>query len=74
MAEGLEYRVCWSADSCVTFKGYTKWLIWEDSDADAEQIKDEMSQGDPYGLPEDMDTAIAVSGFNWWVETRVRQV
>lgn len=69
----VEYRVCWSASSNITFSGETDWESWGgDEDDDAKSVEEELYGGkvECAGLSE----ALEASGFEWWVETRDAEV
>lgn len=67
MAERLEYRVCWSAASNVTFRGGGEWYP-ANEDETTEQIEEGLSKGG--SLADGLELVIGESGFEWWVETR----
>jgi hypothetical protein len=65
----IEYRVCWSASSNITFRGATEWEPWEDEDATVKDVEDALYLGGG-GAIEGLSMALEASGFEWWVETR----
>lgn len=67
----IEWRVCWAASSNVTFRGKSKWGVWDgDEDATADEVERELTEGDGGELPPALREAIEHAGFDWWVETR----
>lgn len=65
----LEYRICWSASSNISFRGQTEWRDagdWGESDEEVEDALSDSNGDIPHGLEEAMDA----SGFEWYVETR----
>lgn len=67
---GFEYRVCWNANSNITFKGATDWEQWGDDDVSPEDELTSPPGNGKINLPEALDMALEASGFDWWVETR----
>lgn len=65
----IEYRVCWSASSNITFHGATEWEAWEDEDATANQIAEEMEAGSG-GAPRLLAEVLEEAGLEYWLETR----
>lgn len=65
----VEYRICWTASSNISFRGATPWRDGADWGEDAEEIEDALDSltGD---LPEGLQMALDASGFEWRVETR----
>lgn len=64
----VEYRVCWTASSNISFRGATPWRDGADWGEDAEEIEDALSGG---ALAiEGLEIALDASGFEWTVETR----
>jgi hypothetical protein len=70
----MEYRICWSANSNITFHGATDWQDWAetggDPDATSDDIENIMSSEGGSGMVYGLEDAINGSGFEWWVETR----
>lgn len=64
----MEYRICWSASSNITFRGSTDWEEVEDPDQSEEEFLD-MLDGNG-GISDGLEMALNASGFEWWVETR----
>lgn len=65
----IEYRICWSASSNVTFRGSSEWESWGEEDITDDEVQDAMCEG-PVSLPNGLETALEASGFEWYVETR----
>lgn len=72
----IEYRVCWSASSNISFHGKSDWQPWEDDDeATGDEVERWVSEKSMDGhigfqVPEGLETALEASGFEWNVETR----
>jgi hypothetical protein len=67
----IEWRVCWTASSNISFRGKSEWGVWDgDEDATADEIEVELSEGDGGELAPALQQAVDLSGFEWWVETR----
>lgn len=65
----MEYRICWSSFSNITFRGATDWMDWGgDEDATEDEISEELSDGG--GLCQGLEEALNGSGFEWWAEIR----
>jgi len=65
----VEYRICWSASTNISFTGKTDWQEWWGDESDSEDIvHDTLGAGkmEVEGLGE----ALEASGFDWWVEVR----
>lgn len=64
----IEYRICWSANSNISFRGETDWEPWNGDEATENEVQDALSAGpcDMHGL----QMALDASGFEWWAETR----
>ncbi len=78
----IEYRVCWSASSNISFHGATDWQTWEqfyEEDEPAPTLKtveesfDGPLDGGHVALPFGLEQALEASGFDWHVETREAQ-
>lgn len=65
----IEYRVCWSASSNISFRGATDWETAEDWGETAEEVETALNDTKG-GTPEGLEIALDRSGFEWWVETR----
>jgi hypothetical protein len=66
----IEYRICWSASSNITFGGETDWEDWDSGDAtDEGAVERELTDG-PGRLSQALEQALEASGYEWWVETR----
>lgn len=69
----VEYRVCWSASSNITFKGKGDWVAWEDDEAESpEAVFEALHESDAgtVALPRALEEMLEVAGIDWWVETR----
>jgi hypothetical protein len=71
----IEFRVCWSASSNISFHGESDWEPWDDDEATEKEVERWVSEKSMDGhigfqVPWGLDTALDVSGFDWWVETR----
>lgn len=64
----VEYRVCWSASSNITFHGASDWEAWDDEDATAREVEDALYGGAMHC--EGLSQVIEASGLDWHVETR----
>lgn len=65
----MEYRICWSATSNISFHGSTDWEPWGGDETTDGEIQDSLVAGSTQ-LSEGLGIAIEASGFEWWVETR----
>lgn len=69
----VEYRVCWSASSNISFKGHTDWREWDDDEAESlEAVEDALGEsGDGVvALPIALEEMLEAAGIDWHVETR----
>ncbi|HEU4706905.1 MAG TPA: hypothetical protein VFS64_06950 [Solirubrobacterales bacterium] len=64
----IEFRVCWSAATDVSFRGEGIWHQAKEGES-AEEVELRLVKG-RRSLPEGMNLALGESGFEWWVETR----
>lgn len=64
----IEFRLCWSASSNISFNGAADWEPWGDEDATAKEVEDALYAGRT--TCEGLGAALEASGFEWWVETR----
>ena len=72
----IEFRVCWNASSNISFSGQSDWEPWEDDEATEDEVFRDVSDKSIDGLagfqvPWGLSMALELSGFDWWVETRV---
>ena len=67
----IEYRICWSAGSNISFKGATDWNEYGGFEETPDEIEAEMCNGGQ--IPQGLEEALEVSGFEWWIETRERE-
>ena len=65
----VEFRICWSSDMNIHFRGETEWERWENPEDGPEEVEMALTE-DGGRLSEGLDRALMASGFNWWVETR----
>lgn len=63
----IEYRVCWSASSNISFHGHGDWQEANEGET-AEEIEESLNGSGP--IPEGLAMVLEESGFEWWVETR----
>ena len=63
----LEYRICWSASSNVTFHGHSEWEEWDDDEATEDDIYTALENG---GISDGLEMALIYSGFEWSIEVR----
>lgn len=63
----IEYRLCWSASSNISFRGETDWEPWSEGGTTAE-VEDALYSGRQEC--EGLNEVLEASGFEWWVETR----
>jgi hypothetical protein len=70
----IEYRVCWTASSNITFKGSSGWQEWEGFEDNIEDVENAIWAGElyncPINLPYGLHSALEASGFDWWAEVR----
>ena len=70
----IEWRVCWSASSNITFHGETDWEEADDGETEdevRERLENQTFDGaKPGPICAAMDAALEASGFEWYVETR----
>ncbi len=67
----IEYRVCWSAGSNISFHGSTEWDEWDGFEETEADVQAALGAG---GLNcEGLSMALEASGFDWWIETRVAE-
>lgn len=65
----VEFRICWSAGTNITFHGETEWERWENPEDGPEDVERAMYEGGG-ALCEGLDMALEALDFLWWVETR----
>lgn len=70
----IEYRVCWSASSNITFKGSTDWAEWDgDEGMSADEVRNALEEpegGEREVWSTALEMAAEASGFEYRVETR----
>jgi len=64
----VEFRVCWSASSNISFHGSSEWEEWDDEDATASEVRDALERGAVHC--DGLQMVIERSGLDWHVETR----
>ncbi len=64
----MEYRICWSASSNISFNGSTDWDNIEDPDITIEEFENTFT--DNSIVSEGLSIALEASGFEWWIETQ----
>jgi len=64
----MEYRICWSANSNISFRGHTDWRDWDDDDGDPRAVLTE-TQGQ-LNMPQGLEDMLEAAGIEWWVEVR----
>jgi hypothetical protein len=66
----IEYRICWSASSNISFRGHGDW--WPANEGESAEDVEKALNGVAGGirLPDGLEMALEGSGFDWWVETR----
>jgi hypothetical protein len=64
----IEYRICWSASSNISFRGESDWIEANAGETVVE-VEDALNRGGG-GLGEGFEMALELSGFEWWIETR----
>jgi hypothetical protein len=72
MSAAFEYRVCWNADSNISFEGSTEWCEHGGFEESAEDVERSLSEvTGTTNIPQALDEALEASGFGYWVEVRV---
>lgn len=69
----IEYRICWSASSNISFRGHDDWNPWDDEDATEDEVQEALSTvegGKFLAIPPGLEMALEGSGFDWSAETR----
>lgn len=72
----FEYCIRYAASSNVTFHNEhdAEWSEWEGDEETAEAVEQALNEneipGQIYNAPIGLDEALAISGFEWWVEVR----
>lgn len=64
----MEYRLCWSANSNISFHGSTDWEEIEDPDMTVEEFEKMLCDGG--NTSEGLSMVMDASGFEWWIETQ----
>lgn len=68
----FEYRVGWSASSNSQFYGASEWFEWMGDEATESDVSLALTESTRISVG--LETAIEVSGFEWYVEVREIEV
>jgi phage gp45-like len=67
----IEYRICWSASSNISFQGQTDWTAWDEPDATPDDVERALEgYGQRSNFPAGFEEALEASGFEWYSEVR----
>lgn len=69
----VEYRVCWSASTNITFRGESEWEMYDDPTASEKQVEGALTESKGGFLSDGFEMALDLSGFEWWIETRLAE-
>jgi hypothetical protein len=65
----IEYRVCWSAGSNITFHGKSEWSEWGGFEETVEEVEAALYKSHGQ-MSASMEEALEASGFECWPEVR----
>lgn len=67
----IQYRVCWSASSNISFKGASDWREWTgDEELTADEVAEFLMSADGEEWSPALQEAVDISGFEYRVEMR----
>lgn len=68
----IEYRIGWSANSNITFKGKTDWREWDGFEETIEEVESALEKGGSEISPA-LEEALQASGFEFWSQVREKK-